>query len=69
MRHTFKTGQRIKRGVLRGTVLEVLKARGFTGRAARRSADCISQYIILLDNGAKVMGTGYQFVPAKRVSK
>lgn len=54
VRHVFKVNQRIKRGVLRGTVLEVLKAQGFT------------QYIARMDNGAKVMGTGYQFQPVKR---
>ena len=54
MRHTFKVNQRIKRGVLRGTVLEVLKAQGFT------------QYIARMDNGAFVKGTGYQFQPVKR---
>ena len=55
VRHTFKVHQRIKRGVLRGTVLEVLKAQGFT-----------TQYEVRMDNGAFVKGTGYQFVPVKR---
>lgn len=51
MRYTFKVNQRIKRGMLRGTVQEILKAHGLT------------QYIARMDNGAKVMGTGYQFQP------
>lgn len=55
VRPTFKVNQRIKRGLLRGTVLEVLKAHGFT------------QYIARMDNGAKVIGTGYQFVPVKHL--
>jgi len=53
MKYTFKAGQRVKRGMLRGTVQEVLKANGLT------------QYIAHMDNGARVIGTRYQFQPVR----
>ncbi len=50
----FKRSQRVKRGMMRGTVLEILKASGLT------------QYVVRMDNGAFVKGTAYQFQPVKR---
>jgi hypothetical protein len=55
MKYTFKTGQRIKRGALRGTVQEILRVQGFAPK----------QYVVHMDNGARVMGTGYQFQPVR----
>lgn len=57
MRKVFKVNQRIKRGLVRGTVLEILKAQGLT------------QYIVKLDNGAKVLGTRHQFEPVRRAQR
>jgi len=57
MKYTFKAGQRIKRGMLRGTVLEVLKAHKFVKP---------TEYIARMDNGAFVTGTGYQFQPVRK---
>ena len=51
MRHTFKRSQRVKRGTLRGTVLGILMAEGFAMKP--------TQYIVRMDNGAFVKGTGY----------
>lgn len=50
---TFKLKQRVKRGMLRGTVTNVLKAHGFT------------EYTVRMDNGAHVKGSRHQFKPAR----
>lgn len=58
MKKAFKVGQRVKHGVVRGTVLRVLKAHGFG-----------TTYIAHMDNGAMVSGSKHQFEPVKRVSR
>jgi len=51
----FKPGQRIKFRHLRGTILQV-----FTPTPR------ITEYVVSLDNGARVLGTKYQFQPVMR---
>lgn len=53
MKTPFKVKQRIKRGMLRGTVLAVLKAQGLT------------EYVARMDNGVYVRGTTHQFQPVR----
>ena len=51
---TFKVGQRIKRGSLRGTVLSIVMLAGY------------KNYTIQMDNGAWVKGTVKQFQPVRK---
>ena len=51
---TFKVGQRIKRGLLRGTVLQIVQLAG------------VKNYTAKMDNGAHVKGTVRQFEPVRR---
>ena len=54
MKPVFKPGKRVKFRGLRGSVLSiVLTATGW-------------DYIVTLDMGARVRGSKYQFVPARR---
>lgn len=50
----FKVGQRIKRGLLRGTVTAILVDNG------------MKHYFVKLDNGVFAKGTIHQFQPVKR---
>jgi len=56
MKYTFKQGQRVKRGILRGTIVEVLSA----------TLKYKTAYVVRMDNGAMCYGTKHQFMPVRR---
>lgn len=51
---TFKVGQRVKRGLLRGTVLKIVTLTG------------VKNYSIRMDNGVFVKGSVRQFEPVRK---